>query len=214
MNTELLREYRTVQSMEPDQLAQWLENRLCQMGLKVTAGDGSVVSAVLDSGKPGCDTVFRVSVLPQTLEDGSVCHLCGNDAACAMVLYTLRQVALSGTDKGRIQARFLCGTGLEDSQECDTVEIGLAAADEAKLGETVLRCPEVGENGQLKEDCIRAAQSVMRSVRAERGHDVFRILVGANPNPDLGMPGMRFHMLALENGADILSALIRIRHSL
>jgi len=215
MNTELLQEYRTFLKITPEQMIPWLENRLRMFGFNVETIGRDMLSAALDSGNPGDKTVFQIDAYPQLMEDGTVAHTRGNDAACVMLLYALRKTAQMGLQSGQVRV-LICGSEVcSPNAGANRIEISLAKASEAKLGEAIVCGSAMAANTTILDDCLKAAKSVMGSVsvKTDSEADACRILIGANPVPDIGLPGMKFHMLALENGADVLTELIRLRHS-
>lgn len=89
MDQELLREYRTLHTLQraledAGKAADYLSRRLEQAGFRIT-GQGTAVLAIRDSALPGPAIGFGARLEMQDTPSGAA-HTEGNDAACAMAL--------------------------------------------------------------------------------------------------------------------------------
>lgn len=116
MDQELLREYRTLHTLQraledAGKAADYLSRRLEQAGFRIT-GQGTAVLAIRDSALPGLAIGFGARLEMQDTPSGAA-HTEGNDAACAMAL-TAAIRAASRLSRGRVSCLFWDGRETPD----------------------------------------------------------------------------------------------------
>lgn len=213
MDQELLREYRTLHTLQraledAGKAADYLSRRLEQAGFRIT-GQGTAVLAIRDSALPGPAIGFGARLEMQDTPSGAA-HTEGNDAACAMAL-TAAIRAASRLSRGRVSCLFWDGRETPDFFLPEAVEICLSSA---AFGKAVLSAA-LGEHEPLLSECAAAVAAVLggeAETQTEHCRSACgcRLGIGASPMPALGAEGMNFRKGAMEHGVDTLMKLFSL----